>query len=46
MYQQYIYLIHRWKFSSQEGKQKVFMKHLHHFDIDYSKMHKWDVSIV
>ena len=40
-------MIHRWKYSFQDGKQKVpeFIKHLHYFGSDYPKEYKWDISI-
>ena len=28
------------------GKQKLFVKHIHHFGSDYFKMQRWEVSIV
>ena len=47
MHQQYIILSDtQVEVFFSRGKQKVFMKHLHPFGSDYSKMHTWDVSIV
>lgn len=33
-------MLHRWKYSIQEGKQKVFGKYFDHFGSDYSKIPK------